>query len=326
MHFHRQPRPAQLIRAALLVAVPLGVIGAFTIAGGPLATASPAARAGVAHHNTLALRATPAALPAPPDPFRTPAMRRYLAGRAGNITAAVDDVKSNTTYLYHPGDREQTASIVKVDILATLLAQAQARGSFIDASQRDTAQDMIEESDNDDATDLWDEEGGPTAVAAFNARLRMTQTIPSAAWGLTTTTPRDQLRLLEHVALPNAILRYAARSYETYLMRHVIPLDYWGVSAGPKPGVSVALKNGWLPVAAGWQVNSIGAIHGDGRHYLLAVMTNDEGAEGYGIDTIEGISSIVWATFTPLRTHHPSAGATGATGPTATGGTARRNR
>jgi hypothetical protein len=249
-------------------------------------------------------------------------MHRFLASRSGNITAAVYDVKSNTTYLYHPGDREQTASIIKVDILATLLAQAQSRGSFINASQRAIATGMIEESDNDDATDLWQQEGGPSAVAAFNARLHMTQTTPNFAWGLTTTTPRDQLLLLRHVALPNDILRYPSRSYETYLMRHVIGLDYWGVTAGPRPGVSVAVKNGWLPVAAGWQVNSIGAIHGDGRDYLLAVMTNHEAEEGYGIDTIEGISSIVWSTFGA----RPATSTTGPSGPTATSGTARPNR
>jgi hypothetical protein len=164
---------------------------------------------------------------------------------------------------------------------------------------------MIEESDNDDATDLWDAEGGASAVAAFDATLGMTQTAPSAAWGLTETTPRDQLRLLRHVALPNSILHSDARREELSLMEHVIGADYWGITAGPVSGVRVAVKNGWLPVSAGWQVNSIGAVHGDGRDYLIAVMTNEEPEESDGIDTIEGVSRIVWATLgsrTPTAT------------------------
>jgi len=48
------------------------------------------------------------------------------------------------------------------------------------------------------------------------------------------------------------------------------------------------VKNGWLPVAGGWQINSIGMVRGDHRAYLIAVMTNENPDEGYGIDTIEG--------------------------------------
>jgi Beta-lactamase enzyme family len=257
----------------------------------------------------------------PRDPFKLASMRRLLAGRAGNITAGVFDVNSGATWIYHRDDREQTASIVKVDILATLLAKRQAEDEHLSPGEESVATGMIEASDNDDATTLWDDEGGPAAVAAFDARLQMTQTTPNGAWGLTETDPRDQLRLLEHIALPNRILHAAARDYELYLMRHVISADYWGITAGPRPGVSVAVKNGWLPVPGGWQINSIGAIHGEHRHYLIAVMTNGNADEGYGIDTIEAISRIVWddmrrRTAPPSGASGPSgvSGATGASG------------
>jgi hypothetical protein len=90
-------------------------------------------------------------------------------------------------------------------------------------------------------------------------------------------------------------------------MRNIIPSDNWGVSEGLGARAVVALKNGWLPVAAGWQVNSIGEVRGAGRHYLIAVMTNQDPTEAYGIDTIARISAAVWhalprqtvATWTP---------------------------
>jgi HAMP domain-containing protein len=267
----------------------------------------------------LATTSTPVPLP-PPDPFTTSAMRRFLARRGGNITAAVYDVASNTTYLYHPGDREQTASIVKVDILATLLAQAQAHHEPLDSSDQAIAAGMIQESDNDDATDLWEQEGGAGAVAAFDARLDMTQTTPNLAWGLTETTPRDQLRLLRHIALPNTVLHYAYRESELYLMEHVIAEDYWGITAGPPSGATVAVKNGWLPIPGGWQINSIGMIRGRHRFYLLAVMTNGNPTEGYGIDTIEGISQIVWAQLRRRSTPTGPAGTTSPTGPSGPSG------
>jgi hypothetical protein len=75
----------------------------------------------------------------------------------------------------------------------------------------------------------------------------------------------------------------------------------WGVSGGVPAGVSVALKNGWVPLTSYtyWEVNSIGRIKGDGRDYLIAVLTAHDPSEQYGIDSIEGISSIVWNALAP---------------------------
>jgi beta-lactamase class A len=228
------------------------------------------------------------------DPFTTPALKRYLAGRAGDITAAAYDIDTGLTFLYRPGVREQTASIIKVDILATLLHQRQGRGGLGGADSA-VAQGMIEASDNDDATDLWDDEGGAPAVAGFDARAGMSQTTPNLAWGLTTTTPRDQLRLLRLIMLPGQLLDTRSRDYEYELMRHVIPSERWGISGGVAATAQVALKNGWLPLETDdWQVNSIGKVAGSGRDYLLAVMTDREPSEAYGIATIEHISAAVW--------------------------------
>jgi len=278
--------PAVLLAVAAFVAIALSGASGVAIAGG--------------RHRVLEA----------PNPFATPALRDFLRRRGGNVTAAAYDVNSGVTYLYRPGVAEQTASIVKVDILATLLHETQAHGG-LSATQRAVAQGMIEASDNDDATTLWNEAGGAPAVQVFDDAAGMSQTTASFAWGLTTTTPRDQLKLLRLVMLPNHVLDLASREYAYGLMRNVIPFDRWGVSAGLGFGAIVALKNGWLPVAAGWQVNSIGQVTGSGRHYLLAVMTNEESTEGYGIDTIEGISAAVWRALagqTLLRLNSPGRG------------------
>jgi hypothetical protein len=128
----------------------------------------------------------------------------------------------------------------------------------------------------------------------------MTQTTPNPDdyWGETLTSARDQLLLLRRVMLRNDLLHYQARDYAQYLMENVTPFERWGVSAGPPPTVTVALKNGWVPiVGSDWQVNSIGSIDGDGRHYLIVILTSGDDGESYGIDTIEGISRIVWSSM-----------------------------
>jgi hypothetical protein len=310
-----RPNPAgHFARRAALASGLLVVIAA--AAAVALAERSGAAGRGSSASAGNGLAAQVSSVPlAPTNPFKTAAMRHFLATRSGNITAAVYDVASGTTFLYRPGHREQTASIVKVNILALLLSQAQANHEELDGDDQATAEGMIEESDNDDATDLWAQEGGAPAVAAFDARLGMTQTTPNWAWGLTETTPRDQLILLRHIALPNTVLHYDYRETELYLMEHVISFDYWGITAGPPPSAIVAVKNGWLPVSNGWQINSIGMVRGRHRFYLIAVMTNGNPSEGYGIDTIEGISRIVWANLRDrLGPGGPIAGSSGPNG------------
>jgi len=219
-------------------------------------------------------------------------MRHFLARRSGSITAAVYDVASRRTYLYRPGVRGYTASIAKVEILAALLSRTQAQGG-LSAGQQQLAASMIEESDNDAAQALYQEVGELPTLDAVDARLRMTQTTQNWSWGLISTTPRDQLRLLRRVVLPNHFLSRASRRYALDLMEHVDPVQAWGVSSGPSTGATIALKNGWGPTNGVWQVNSIGMIRGHGRHYLLAVMTSEPGY-AYGVQTIDGVAQIVW--------------------------------
>ena len=226
------------------------------------------------------------------DPF-TPALRRWLSQRDGDITAAVSNLRGTRTWLYRPGHPEHTASIVKVDILAALLHEHQGDGG-LSAEDRELATGMIESSNDDDATDLWEATGGAGAVQSFDDSVGMHQTTTNAAWGLTSTTPADQLKLLRTVLFPGPLLDRVSRDYEYGLMRSIVPYDTWGVTAGPQGHAKVAFKNGWLPDPVQWQVNSIGSVDGDGRHYLITVMSAHNPTWDYGIDTIEHISRAAW--------------------------------
>jgi hypothetical protein len=69
------------------------------------------------------------------------------------------------------------------------------------------------------------------------------------------------------------------------------------VSGGVPPGTTIAVKNGWLPFGANWQIDSIGWIDGHGRDYVLAVLTAANPSEAYGIDTIQGIASYMYQSL-----------------------------
>ncbi len=231
----------------------------------------------------------------------------YLAGRQGTVLAAVYDVRTGRTWQLGDGPVQPEASVVKLDILETLLARPQ--GAALSPPDQALARSMIEDSDNDAATSLWDEDGGAPGLSYYGDRAGLTQTTPSACvtcagfawpgWGLSTTVPQDQLTLLKQLVVPGAspLLSRSARSYALSLMEHVTAGQRWGISGGVPAGVTVALKDGWLPLdaaATNWQVNSVGWVYGDGRDYLIAVLSTGNPTEQYGIATISALSSLVW--------------------------------
>jgi Beta-lactamase enzyme family len=238
------------------------------------------------------------------DPFGTTAAS-YLSTRTGTVLAAVYDVSTGQTWSLGQGKPQDEASVVKLDVLETLLAQRGASG--LSASDQALAQSMIEDSDNDSATSLWDEVGGATGIRAFNDSARLADTSPSLCvncpgfpwpgWGLTTTVPTDQLALLKTLIEPGTLLTNADREYALSLMENVTASQRWGVSGGVPAQVTVALKNGWLPLDSAdtdWQINSVGWISGQGRNYLMAVLSTGDPSEQYGIDTIDQLAAMVW--------------------------------
>jgi beta-lactamase class A len=237
------------------------------------------------------------------NPLGLPAMRRNIDGRQGDISVAVENLYTKRIFLWNAQERAQTASIVKADILETLLHQAMVSNTPLSDDTADEVQGMIENSNNTDASELWDQVGGASGVAAYDQLVGMTQTVPAGGgyWGETMTSARDQIRLLQQLVDKHSLLDPASRRYQLGLMESVESDQQWGVSGGVPAGVSVALKNGWVPLTSytDWEVNSIGRIKGDGRDYLIAVLTAHDPSEQYGIDSIEGISSIVWNALAP---------------------------
>jgi beta-lactamase class A len=239
------------------------------------------------------------------DPLGT-AAASYLSSRTGTVLAAVYDVKTGQTWRLGQGRPQAEASVVKLDVLETLLAERGGDGG-LSGSDASLATQMIEDSDNTAATSLWYEVGGASRIRVFNAEAGLTQTTPSPCvvcagfswpgWGLSTTTPADQIALLRRLITPSSLLTNAERGYALSLLENVTPSQRWGVSGGVPAQVTVALKNGWLPltgVDSDWQINSVGWISGGGRNYLMAVLVTGNPTEQYGIDTIDQLSAMVW--------------------------------
>ncbi|MDB1089000.1 serine hydrolase [Streptomyces sp. ACA25] len=236
--------------------------------------------------------------PVPPErrPARTPGPDAELAAALAPLTAA-HGVRLSVA-VFEPGTGRSagfgsgtfdTASIVKVNVLAVLLLQAQDAGRELTDQEKEHASAAIRFSDNDATHELWAAIGGEHGFDAGNARLGLTSTRggPDGHWGLTQTTTDDQITLLRAVFGTDSALDPASRAILRALMSEVAEDQRWGVSAasdGP-----VALKNGWLPRSHTelWDVNSIGRVTVAGRTYLLAVISDGHSTHAEGVAAVE---------------------------------------
>jgi hypothetical protein len=196
--------------------------------------------------------------------------------------------------------RFDTASIVKVNILAALLLRAQDTGRELTAAERMRAEAMIGRSDNASTDVLWLAIGGAAGLDAANARLGLTDTTGGADghWGLTQTTSADQIALLWAIHSTDSVLRADSRAYIRTLMSGVVSGQRWGISAAADGDFE--LKNGWLPrTRTGlWDVNSIGWVTREGREYLVAVVSEGYATQAAGVMAVEAAAE---AAVTALR-------------------------
>ena len=196
------------------------------------------------------------------------------------------------------------ASTLKVDILATLLSEAQAQGRDLSPTEQSLAVPMIEDSLDSAADTLWGELG-PAAVGNLEREAGMTSIVPvtNGIWGSTTTTAMDRLDMMRLLVEPNSVLTDSSRSYVLDLMENITPSLDWGATGGVPRGVAVALKNGFA-IIDGWQINTEGWVSGDGRNYLIGVLTNGNASEDYGSRPLmpsRPLPGRTWPADDPIR-------------------------
>lgn len=227
------------------------------------------------------------------------AMKALTDSDSGHFSVAVTELDGGTVATYDSGATTtyDTASIVKVDILASLLLQHQRSGTQLTATQRELATEMIEQSDNDAALALWNTIGAGPGLRSANKTLGLDHTTPGSGelWGLTQTTAADQIALLRAVYgdADDSPLNAASRAYISGLMHSVVADQRWGVSAADSDDSGYALKNGWLPRSATglWDINSIGEVQHDGRTLLVAVLSGGHLSEQAGISLVERVAA-----------------------------------
>ncbi|MGY1502134.1 serine hydrolase [Streptomyces sp. QTS52] len=322
MASERAPRRRSLVYIVLVSAVVMGGTGGGTaylkaqahadvgsVTSAAAAAAAAPARAEASEEASVEPVADPTV---EPDTLLAAAMKPVTAAAedGARVSVAVLDVESGDSATYGDGTFD-TASIVKVDILATLLLRAQDEDRSLTAQEKRYATSMIEVSDNASASALWTAIGKAKGLAAANKRFGLTDTEGGSGmlWGLTQTTAADQLTLLQQVFAKSgdsgdaSELSAASRAYLQGLMGSIAEDQDWGVSAAGATGTAdrrFALKNGWLPrTATGlWDINSIGRVTtADGREFLVAVVSNGNTTKAKGISLVESAARAAVSAF-----------------------------
>ncbi|WP_344952780.1 serine hydrolase, partial [Actinomadura miaoliensis] len=229
------------------------------------------------------------------------AIQDALRGRTGIESVAVYDRRRKITCAVDAGRHYDSASVVKVTILAALLRKAQEQGRRLTSRERGLADKMIVRSDNAAASTLWNSVGR-TRLNRFLklAGMRNTTLGANGHWGLTQITASDELRLLKLLTSRNSVLTPASRRYVLDLMGRVIPEQRWGTPAGRPAGIRWHVKNGWLPrLGRYWRVHSVGTFDGRGQDYMIVVLTQDSPTMEYGVETIERVARVVHRNLNP---------------------------
>jgi beta-lactamase class A len=217
------------------------------------------------------------------------ALKKYAA-TVPEFSVAVLDRKTGQKYAFRGSEKYETASVVKVQVLACLLLTAQDKGRDLTATELALAKRMIRLSDNDATTSLFAKLGKAPAITGCNKRLGLNQTTVNSAWGLTRTTVNDQVKLLGELVDAKGPLDEDSRDLAYTLMSSVDEAQDWGVPAAAKTGEKFTVKNGWLPRSTEsnrWIINSVGRITSDDTDVSIAVLSHGHASMSDGIAVVQ---------------------------------------
>ncbi|WP_445284100.1 serine hydrolase [Streptomyces sp. DSM 118148] len=224
-----------------------------------------------------------------------------LANRKGTVAIGLYDRSTKTTCTLRATTAYDSASTVKVTVLATLLWDAKKHNRYLTDREASLAKAMITKSDNSATSTLW-KQLGMTKIKGFLSAAGMTRTVPGANgyWGLTQENVTDEQKLLKLVTARNSVLSDNSRAYILKLMNQVVSSQRWGTPAGAPSTVTVHVKNGWLQRSThGWRVHSLGTFDGGGHDYMMSVLTHGNSTMSYGVTTIQNVAKAIHKDLVP---------------------------
>jgi len=223
---------------------------------------------------------TPRAVPWHPH---VGAARRYARSRAGEVAFAVIDQRGRFSG-YRTASTAPAASVFKVMLLVAFLRMRHDSG--LSSRDRTLLAPMIRRSDSVAATEVRDIVGrGRIERVAHLAGMRDFRYDP--VWGLSRTSPRDQVAFLYHLM---SYIPRAHRPYARYLLSHVIRSQRWGIGRVLPHGWRLFLKGGWGS-GSGRVDHQVALVKRGHIRIALALFTQFDPDHAYGKQTLKGLAA-----------------------------------
>jgi beta-lactamase class A len=181
-----------------------------------------------------------------------------------------------------------------VQLLAALLLQTQDENRKLTGAERKRVGKMIMASDNAAAVKVYSKVGGAAGLRQKLRRLGLGDTDPDPKFGLTTTTAKDQTRMVSALTAAGGPLNSDSKALILQLMSSVNADQTWGVSAASFEGEQTAQKNGWMARSSEgnrWIVNSTGRVSSEKTDVALSVLSHGHKSRQEGIATVEQIAA-----------------------------------
>jgi len=210
------------------------------------------------------------------------AARHYAQGRAGEIGFAVIDQRGRFRG-YRVRETAPMASTFKVMLLVALLRKRNHHP--LRRRDRRLLAPMIRRSDNYAATTVRYMVGARRLRRLARAA-GMRDFSLSPIWGLSRSSPRDQVRFMYH------LWRYVPgrhRAYARWLLSHVVRSQRWGVGRVVPHRWKLFLKGGWGS-GSGAVDHQVALLKRRHRRVALAIFTESSPSHGYGKRTLRGVA------------------------------------
>lgn len=206
------------------------------------------------------------------------------AARVGTTSLAV--IGTDGVLVGHRPDRPvAAASTLKVMFMAAYLRQPSVRDRDLTAADLSLLEPMITRSENDPGTVIANQLG-PDPLYELAAEAGMQDFAYTRPWGNTTTSARDQARLMLHL---EQLLPERHRAYAIDLLTRVVPEQRWGIGRLELPGWRVHFKGGWGAGTGSVDHQVVLLRRREGTAVALAVMTTANASHADGQATLEAV-------------------------------------
>jgi Beta-lactamase enzyme family len=224
------------------------------------------------------------------------AAHRFASSREGFVSFAVVDTTGHE-HGHAASTRYVSASVVKAMLLAAELRRLAAADLPLDPATQDTLHAMVTYSDNDAADAIYGRVGD-AGLYDIARRAEMGGFEVSGYWANAQITAIGMARMFAR--LPE-MFPSRHREYGLGLLGSVVPAQRWGIPAAARDEWLVRFKGGWRSTDRGQLVHQAAELHEGDTRLSLAVLTDGQPSQAYGIETVHGIASRLLSSPPPLR-------------------------